>query len=48
MADWEAALLEAVPPALVAFVGDLKLPASYAIALDALKSYFPRPGHLQG
>ena len=33
---WEAALLEALPPELVAFVSDLKLPSQYAIGLDDL------------
>ena len=34
--DWKASLLEGLPPALVAFVIDLKLPPRYAIALDEL------------
>ena len=34
--DWEAVLLANLPPALVAFVSDLKLPPRYAIALDEL------------
>ena len=34
--DWEAVLLANLPPALVAFVSDLKLPPRYTIALDEL------------